>query len=46
MEFISPAWIVLIILALIVYALAVRIVPQQSAHIVELCVGLRGWLCG
>jgi regulator of protease activity HflC (stomatin/prohibitin superfamily) len=35
MDFISPAWIVLIVLAVIVYALAVRIVPQQSAHIVE-----------
>ncbi len=35
MDFISPAWIVLIVLAVIVYALAVRIVPQQSAFIVE-----------
>jgi regulator of protease activity HflC (stomatin/prohibitin superfamily) len=35
MEFISPAWITLVVLAVIVYALAVRIVPQQSAYIVE-----------
>src|SRR5574341_749858 len=35
MDFISPAWIVLIVLAVIVYALAVRIVPQQSAYIAE-----------
>jgi regulator of protease activity HflC (stomatin/prohibitin superfamily) len=35
MEFISPAWITLVVLVIIVYALAVRIVPQQSAYIVE-----------
>ena len=35
MEIISPAWIALIVLAVIVYALAVRIVPQQSAFIAE-----------
>jgi regulator of protease activity HflC (stomatin/prohibitin superfamily) len=32
---INPAWIVLILLALVLYGLAVRIVPQQRAFIVE-----------
>ncbi|MEO5656404.1 MAG: stomatin-like protein [Nitrospiria bacterium] len=32
---ISPAWIVLIALALVLYALAIRIVPQQTVFIVE-----------
>ncbi|HET6371593.1 MAG TPA: stomatin-like protein [Nitrospiria bacterium] len=32
---ISPAWIALIFFAIVLYALAVRIVPQQSAFIVE-----------
>ncbi len=32
---ISPAWILLVLLALVLYGLAVRIVPQQSAYIAE-----------
>jgi regulator of protease activity HflC (stomatin/prohibitin superfamily) len=35
MDLISPAWILLVILALVLYGLAVRIVPQQSAYIAE-----------
>jgi regulator of protease activity HflC (stomatin/prohibitin superfamily) len=35
LESISPAWMALIALAIIFYALAIRIVPQQSAFIVE-----------
>jgi regulator of protease activity HflC (stomatin/prohibitin superfamily) len=35
MDLISPAWILLVVLALVLYALAVRIVPQQSAYIAE-----------
>ncbi|MBI3607459.1 MAG: paraslipin [Nitrospirae bacterium] len=34
-DLISPAWILLIVLALVLYGLAVRIVPQQSAYIAE-----------
>jgi len=34
-DLISPAWILLVILALVLYGLAVRIVPQQSAYIAE-----------
>jgi len=33
--FISPAWMALIALAIILYALAIRIVPQQTVFIVE-----------
>jgi len=35
MDLISPAWILLVILALVLYGLAVRIVPQQSAYVAE-----------
>ena len=35
MDLISPAWILLVVLALVLYAFAVRIVPQQSAYIAE-----------
>jgi regulator of protease activity HflC (stomatin/prohibitin superfamily) len=35
LESISPAWLALIALAIIFYALAIRIVPQQSVFIVE-----------
>jgi regulator of protease activity HflC (stomatin/prohibitin superfamily) len=35
MDLISPAWILLVVLALVLYSLAVRIVPQQSAYIAE-----------
>ena len=35
MDLISPAWILLVVLALVLYGLAVRIVPQQSAYIAE-----------
>ena len=34
-DLISPAWILLGVLALVLYAFAVRIVPQQSAYIAE-----------
>lgn len=33
--FISPAWMALIALAIILYAMAIRIVPQQTVFIVE-----------
>ena len=34
-DLISPAWSLLVVLALVLYAFAVRIVPQQSAYIAE-----------